>query len=40
MQRHYSTAQLEEMRAAVGKVVDLATARARREAAEEKETLH
>jgi hypothetical protein len=27
MQRHYSTAQLEEMRAAVGKVISIATAR-------------
>jgi integrase len=32
MQRHYSTAQREEMREAVGKVVSLATARARRTA--------
>jgi hypothetical protein len=30
MQRHYSTAQLEEMRAAVGKVISLATARSQR----------
>lgn len=30
MQRHYSTAQREEMREAVGKVISLATARARR----------
>ena len=32
MQRHYSTARREEMREAVGKVISLATARARREA--------
>jgi hypothetical protein len=32
MQRHYSTAQREEMREAVGKVISLATARARRRA--------
>jgi Phage integrase family len=31
MQRHYSTAQREEMREAVGKVISLATARARRD---------
>jgi integrase len=30
MQRHYSTAQQEEMRAAVGKVISIATARQRR----------
>ncbi len=30
MQRHYSTAQREEMREAVGKVISLATARNRR----------
>jgi hypothetical protein len=32
MQRHYSTARREEIRDAVGKVVSLATARARRTA--------
>jgi hypothetical protein len=30
MQRHYSTAQREEIRAAVGKVISLATARRER----------
>jgi hypothetical protein len=33
MQRHYSTAQREEMREAVGRVISLATERARRERA-------
>ena len=34
MQRHYSTAQREEIRAAVGKVTSLATTRPRRGLAE------
>jgi hypothetical protein len=35
MQRHYSTAQQEEMRAAVGKVISIATAAARAKSRQE-----